>query len=356
MLSRKSIWYVYPFFKHVSWNSIGVHHVAQLRQWFRVEEIDELAFPFIHIVGNPVVFLHPYFYPFQKLERNLSLKVPKFSALIGIDVADSNQISKYAVKLTQYATALIVPSNWARQSYIKSGVKKPVYVLPHGVTPEWIDTPPQPPSTFQHLAKLKKEENRILLLSYIVHSPYRKGFDLLVEIYRRTLAERNNVLLVLKTGAGVGYFPEYVKDGKYEMKGQVYSGWLTDQQKMELFDLCDVFLLTSRGGGFEHPALEGLARGIPVIGAKGGAWEDFLPKWSLVDSQPSKQVLEGNPIHVGIGVEMKIEKAVDRLIHIIDNLDDYKARAKEYAETTIKEKFTWNKIGEQLRDILLQYL
>ena len=352
MLTRKSIWYVYPFFKHVSWNSIGVHHVSELRKYFRVEEIDELAFPFIHIVGNPIVFLHPFFYPFQKMERNLAKKVPRFQALIGIDVADSNKISDYAVRLTDYASALIVPSNWAKQAYESCGVKKPVHILPHGVTKEWIEAPPQNPSTFQHLYKLKKEQKRILLLSYMIHSPYRKGFDLLVEIYRRTLKERNNVLLILKTG----HYVECVEDESFSKKRQLYAGWLTDQQKMELFDLCDVFLLTSRGGGFEHPALEGLARGIPVIGAKGGAWEDFLPKWSLVDSQPSKQVLEGNPIHVGVGVEMKIEKAVDRLIRIIDNLEDYKAKAKKYAKKTIKEKFTWERVGQQLKAIVEQFL
>ena len=47
---------------------------------------------------------------------------------------------------------------------------------------------------------------------------------------------------------------------------------MNEEQQRELFDQADLFLLTSRGGGFEHPGLMALARGVPTIAAKGGAW------------------------------------------------------------------------------------
>ena len=342
------IFYAYPLFKRVSFNNIAEKHVEQLRKYFRVECIDENAIPYLGGTLRPFVLLQPFFYPFQNYERHLVRKVPKWKGLIGIDVADSNRISQYAVKLTEYANAMIVPSNFARNAYINSGVKKPVYIVPHGVDEEWITHEKLEPNTFRYLAHLKNTRKLKILLSFIVHSDYRKGLDILLKIYERLRRERNDVLLAIKDGAGVR-----IIDNK---ERRIYDKWLTEQEKMELFDLSDLFILSSRGGGFEHPALEALARGVPAIGAEGGAWGDYMCNWMLVPSKPSGVVLAGNPIHSGIGVEMLVDKAVNRIHKILNNLDEYKAKTKEYVNTVIKEKFTWAKIGEQLANIILKHI
>jgi len=354
------IWYVMPMFRQVSFSVIGMKHYEQLKKYFRISIVDELSFPFVQILTNPLILVQPFFYPFQKWEKKLAQKVFKTHALIGVDVADSDQISSYAVHLTNYATALIVPSKKAREAYINSGVKRPVHNLPHGVDKLWIDTPPQPPSLFKHLAELKKKRNYKILLSYIIHSPWRKGLDLLLQYYQLLLNEYNNVLLVIKTAHGVGYFPETLtyKGGVlyHSMEGTVIKKWLSEKEKMELFDLSDLYVLTSRGGGWEHPPMEALARGIPTIGSTGGSWEDYLPDWLLVPSRPSGPVLHNNPIHTGRGVEMLIEKAVDKTLDIFNNEEEYRVKVKEYIDKVIRQTFTWEKIGLKLRDIIKRYL
>jgi len=67
-------------------------------------------------------------------------------------------------------------------------------------------------------------------------------------------------------------------------------------------------------------------------------------------------VLPNNPIHNGCGVEMQIEPAVNMLQEILNNLHEYKARVQQHVITCVKEKFTWGKIGLQLKDIALKYL
>jgi len=360
MMRAKSIWYVYPFWQRVSFGAIGDKHYHLLKQHFRVEHIDELAFPFIQILSHPLILIQPFFYPFQKFERKLARTLTKIRGLIGVDVADSDHITEYAVRLTDNATALIVPSVFARLAYVNSGVKRPVHVLSHGVDREWIEAPKQPPTTFTHLAHLKRERNLKLIICWILHSPYRKGLDLLLRFYKRLLREYNNVLLVVKSGMGVGYFPETIEKVsgtlEYHLDGFVMKKWLTEQEKMQLFDLCDLYFLASRGGGFEHPPLEALARGEVVLGAKGGAWEDWMPEWALIPSRRSGQVLPNNPIHDGCGVEIDIDKAVDKTLEIFNNPDEYKAKIQEHITHVIKEKFLWEKIGLQLRDIVLKYL
>jgi glycosyltransferase involved in cell wall biosynthesis len=127
---------------------------------------------------------------------------------------------------------------------------------------------------------------------------------------------------------------------------------LSDDQIRELMDVCDIFLLGSRGGGFEHPPLLALARGEVALGAKGGAWEDYLPDWALVSSHASDIVLKDNPIHNGRGVEMDVDACVSKLHTILDNLDEYRARVRQHVYTVVRERFTWGRIGEQLRDIV----
>jgi len=61
-------------------------------------------------------------------------------------------------------------------------------------------------------------------------------------------------------------------------------------------------------------------------------------------------VFEGNAIHVGYGYTVDVEKAVDRVCEVLDNLDEYKARAREYAVEVLSKKYTWDRVGELLWD------
>ena len=342
------MFYAYPIFKKVSFTYIAEQHVEQLRKYFKVEIIDENSLPFLGGILRPFVLIQPYFYPFQKYEKKLQKRIHRWKGIIGVDVADSNKISKYAVHLTSYASAIIVPSTFAKNSYVSSGVKKPVYVVPHGIPEEYLTTPKTEPNEMKILHNIKQMKRKKLLLCYLVHSPYRKGEDLLHKIYDTIKKERKDVMLAIKDMHGIKLIEE--------QETRIHEGWLTEQAKLELYDISDLYLLTSRGGGFEHPPLEAIARGVPVIGAEGGAWQDYMCKWMLIPSKPSGIVLEGNPIHAGVGVEMKIEKAVNRVHEILDNLDEYKAKTKEYANTVIREKFTWTKVGEQLRDVIQKHI
>ena len=344
---RAPIWYVYPMWKKVSFSLISRKHLKYLRKLMRIAEIDELAFPCTDVTSNPLVLLHPYFYPLDAFARQLAHRLPRLHGLIGLDVADSDRLSQHAVELANKATAMVVPSNFARRAYESSGVRVPVHVLPHGVEPEFVDRPRRQNPFPVALRDLRRRGVKILL-AYIVHSGYRKGEDLLMEIYRRLKAERKDVALAIKDAWGVRLADDRQK--------RIFTGWLGERQQVDLYDNADLFLLTSRGGGFELPGLEALARGVPTIAAEGGSWDDYMPAWGKVPSRRSGPVLEGNSIHVGNGVEMIVEKAVDKAIQILDNLDEYKAKAREYAQTRIKREFTWPRIAQNLKRIIDYYM
>jgi glycosyltransferase involved in cell wall biosynthesis len=129
-------------------------------------------------------------------------------------------------------------------------------------------------------------------------------------------------------------------------------GWLDEREKMLLYDLSDITLLFSRGGAFEINGLESLARGVPIIAHRRGAWAEYAPPWCLVPEASRVKVFADNAIHVGYGYTIDVEKAVDLAHAMLDDLDEYKARAKEYALKVLAKGYTWEAVGESLWSLL----
>ena len=360
--------YLYPMSKRVSFRVVAEAHIAQLKRWYNVRAFDEEAFPTVYTVllymYNAPILLHPFFYPISRYEKLLRMRFGNVDNVIGVDVADTNRISEYAVRLTENAEALIVPSNFAKTAYVNSGCRRPVYVVPHGVPDDWIGRAVTPRFSLKWVTDYKEKSGKKLLHFWVLHSWYRKGEDIAYEVFNRLVGERGDVALLVRRPGALDLYdsrvPYTVSQGVLRVeaasKYRSVALWMEEGQLEELFSMCDVFLLASRGGSFEHPPLLAMAKGAVAVGARGGAWEDYLPPWSLVDSHESPPVLPDNPIHTGTGVEMDVEKAVDRLHEVLDNMDDYKARVAEYVDTRIKNEFTWSRVGAILKEIVAKYL
>jgi glycosyltransferase involved in cell wall biosynthesis len=368
MIRADTVVYIYPMAKWVSFRSIAESHIKELRKYYNVQIFDEesttIVFTILLYTCSPPIILHPFFYPIARYEKILKQKLGRIQNIIGVDVAGSNHISQYAVELTENAEALIVPSNFARNTYVNSGCRKPVYVVNHGVPDEWIGRIIDKPKALKQLLDYKKESGKKLIQTWVMHSWYRKGEDLAYEVFNKLVEERDDVALVVRRPGTIDVYDSKID---YSMIGNsltinarpklsILPLWLEDYKIEELMSICDIFLLTSRGGGFEHPPLLAMSKAEVVIGARGGAWEDYIPQWLLIDSHESLQLLPGNPIHDGVGVEIEVEKAVDKLHEIIDNMDEYKSRIAEYVNEKITEELTWSKIGLKLKEIIGRYI
>jgi len=345
------IWYVYPMWHKVSFSLIAEKHVEQLRKYFRVYTIDELVFPNIYPATRPLVIVQPFFWPMVRASKRLERLLARIRGIIGVDVADSDRISNLAVSMTHYAECMIVPSTWARDAYIRSGCKIPVHVVPHGLDPQYFG-PRTRVQSFKEIADLKRRKGYKYMLFFCWHSEYRKGLDLVLEFYERVRRERKDLVLIAKFMTGSGQPHKMIR----HLGGIIVAGWLSEEQKIELYDICDIYLLFSRGGGFELNGLEAIAREEVVLAANRGPWTEYLPDFCLVECKEAPYVLKNNDIHCGKGVEILVDRAVDRICEIADDLEEYKARVREYVEKRIKNRFTWEIVGRRLADIVRQYL
>jgi len=369
-----SMLYVYPQLHTASFTLVARKHIEYLRKLglANVHELDELSLPSYvpHLRYHAV--LHPWVYVYHRflqtrlnvLNENLRNRFNKylewwrsnFNQLVAVDVCDSDKMSDYAVNLLDQADKVVVPSNYCVEVYRRSGVKKPVHRVPHGVDPEWYTTPnvwdvapakAVNPSLLEvYLYKLRKKKR--LLLFWLWHSEERKGWPEVRVLYERLARERGDVVLLLKTMTpNSPAFQQVMHLGAI----QIY-GWLSDYDKIALYDLADVTLMFSRGGAFEANALESLARGVPAITSDKGPWTDYVPPFLQVKAGERVKVFEDNAIHVGYGYKVGVEDALSKIHDILENYDDYKARAEEWRGKTLSSEYRWDVVVNKLVKII----
>ena len=183
------------------------------------------------------------------------------------------------------------------------------------------------------------------------NSGFRKGADLVKKAVDEIQKSRENVVLVM-----VSFFNNpSINIAFQENKVVNITGFLEDPNKVDLYDICDIYLLFSRGGGFEINGLEALSRGEIVIAPDAGAWTEYLPPEFLVKTARWVRVFPDNPYHIGNGPEIDVDKAIDRILFVIDNLDSWKERAESYAKT-IRQQYSWDSVGEKLIKVVSQYV
>mgnify|MGYP000430340052 CR=1 FL=1 len=364
------ILYAYPQWHKVSFSLIAKKHVEYLKRLGRVEvyELDELMVPTYVPSSRYTLILHPGFYIMHRVlesRRDIYGRFREdyyqwwrgnYDQLIGIDVCDSDQYTALAVALANRFDKFIVPSKFCTDVAKLSGIKAKIYRLPHGVDPEWYTVPNVweiapvksiNPSLLQlYLYKIRKGKK--LIAFWLWHSAGRKGWDEVYQVYTRLAKERNDVTLVLKTMTpGTKEFQMIMQYGAIE----VY-GWLSDYEKMALYDLVDVTLNFSRGGGFELNCLESLARGTPCIASDYGSWVDYVPEFLQVKRGAKVQPLPGNALHGGYGYAVDVEDALNKLHQILDNLEEYKAKTQQWRHEVLMKLYRWDVIAHILTRIV----
>jgi len=370
-------YYCYPTHHTVSFSLIARSHIRHLRSLgVQIYEVPELALPFFSPVKRAPLVIHPLFYIGVKvLDTCLSLSqaaysqsaeaklvdvfnnwASKFSKIIGVDVADSDRISELGVRLTEICDAVIVPSTSSREAYVSSGVRVPVHVVPHGVEDRWINAPNYWQTTpvekvlsqLLTLYSLKKNLNLKLITFFLWHSEERKGWPEVAAAYTSLTNTRKDVALVVVTLTPA---PHLFKQLGGKLAVNVH-GFFDDEVKRAIYDLSDIVLVLSRGGGFELCALEALARRVPVVTGDWGPFLDYVPREMRVPARDRAPVFRGNLFHTGLGYVADVAAAVEKIIDILDHRSWYVELAQSWTENVIRENFTWRVIARRLKDII----
>lgn len=354
---EKRISYIYPIDSTHSFNIVAKNHIKHLRykhtsenRYVEIEEIDWSQLSNIDWNEKRSILLHPFLYPFASVDsfmqnsKNFAKLLTMKNKIGGFDVADSDRISKVAADLINKIDLMMVPSSFVKETYIKSGVTIPIEVLPHGISDKFSSESIVSTDN-EKIMKLRKmrQKGKILILYFLVHSPHRKGADLVKRVMKRIQREYDDVYLVVRTKR-CDFFSE--------VRSVCIDTWLSDNDLVALYDSCDLCLSPSRGGGFELNALEAVSRGVPTLVPNGGCFTDLMDYFIPVNlSDKVVQPLPGNTIHTGSGCQVNMDDFEDKLKDAINRLDYWKERSKSNTKE-IREKYSWRNTAKMLDECL----
>jgi len=326
-----------------------MQHIKMLKEKYTVYEIPALSFYQFTPFRYPISIIHPFFYSmwhWGKVEFSFFEQYrTKVSEIIGVEVADSDRIAeKYIEYGNNYADKIIVNSEWSAKAFKNSGLRIPIFKVVHNFNSRLLakDEELKLDGQVKYIEKVKKEKKIKLIFISLWHSDFRKGADLFHNIAKEIQKERNDIYFLVKSGGPRTDFQD--------LKMFNLTGNTDFDNIVKMYRISDLYLLASRGGSFELNGLEAFISKIPTIATKGGAWEEYFPPQLndlLVDSCYYPEVLWNNPIHIGKGVEMCMDKAIDKILEVIDKLDEYKAKIEEDYNFWL-ENFSYNTVKKQL--------
>ena len=294
--------------------------------------------------------LHPTFSFFQSIERlrqrgavaSMQMLRKAHERLGGFDIADSSRISPLAVTMANKLDLMIVPSKCSQAAFKRSGVETKVRVVPHGLSENY--SAPAMPSRLVPKTKWK-------VLYFLMHSPRRKGAEVVHRAMSQILKRLKGVRLIVKTGAGTR-LPEVSRLANLP-RTKVIDRWLSEKQLVKLYDACDVLLCPSLGGGFELNVLEGLARGLIPITSDWPAIREYAdPHAFIIDDLDEKvRPYLKNAIHTGLGANPDPEHLYGLVYHTFENRVSLKKHAENYAQE-FRDNYSWTSVAKRIAQCL----
>ncbi|MFC5653547.1 glycosyltransferase family 4 protein [Paenibacillus solisilvae] len=175
--------------------------------------------------------------------------------------------------------AVCVPSVQNKRAMKRSGVKKPVFIVPHGV-----NTLAYTPSNKKLYLGLPK--GTFVFVSVFTFQ-HRKNPETLLKAYWQEFTSRDKVALVIKTSgfgkdtgavikARIQAYKKKLGYGRNAAPVRIITGTTGSRMIKGMYTAANAFVLPSRGEGVGLPYLESLSSGVPVIATRWGGHMDFL--------------------------------------------------------------------------------
>jgi glycosyltransferase involved in cell wall biosynthesis len=212
--------------------------------------------------------------------------LPQYADLLTDDAAVGELMWKYTVWYYNQMDVVYVPSEATGDELSRKGVQKEkIRFYRRGIDINRFH-PSNRNGFFRSRYGLKREDIKLL---YVGRVSKEKNMPLLAEIYRKLLALRPQVRLIV---VGDGPYREEMRE---TLKGLpvTFTGFLADEDLAQAYASSDIFVFPSVTDTFGNVVLEAQASGLPVIVTdEGGPRENVLPgKTGFVVPGNEKRVL-----------------------------------------------------------------
>lgn len=269
---------------------------------------------------------------------------------IGYTMLEVDGITENWVLQANALDEIWVPSTFNQETFLNSGLKTPIYVIPLGVNPDY----------FNPKIRAYRPSQRYTFLS-VFEWGERKAPELLLRAYHRAFSRRDHVLLLLKvinTDPGLDVQRQIAAMGLPEGGPPVvmlYNQDLPVHQMGSLYRSADCFVLPSRGEGWGMPILEAMACGLPAIATDWSAPTDFVTEDVAYPLQVARLIpAEAKcPYYKGFRWAQPDEDHLVYLMrHVYENRKEAAAKGARASEIVLSD-WTWRKAAQKIKDRLL---
>jgi glycosyltransferase involved in cell wall biosynthesis len=253
---------------------------------------------------------------------------------------------------------IITPSHWSKTGFIRSGANPDrTIVIPCGIDPK----------IYKPLTKSEREALRkqlgwdgFVFLNVGAGSP-NKGIDLLLKAFSVVVESYPEARLVLKGEESIyesdSLIAQNIDELSFDEAEKVlprmaYIGETLPFAKMaQLYQAADAYVSLYLAEGFNLPALEAIACGLPVICTKGGPTDDFTTPDFAWHVESTFQEGTSNDRQI-FRLMPDLEHSIALMKNIIEQ-PELCDRSREAGPKFVATGFTWKHVTDQLLEVLV---
>jgi len=231
-----------------------------------------------------------------------------------------------------------VPSQFNKETFSASGVKRPIHVMPLGVDINY----------FHPFIKSRRIEDRFTFMS-VFEWGERKAPEVLLQAYNQEFSSSDDVLLLLKvinTDPAVN-IERHVEAMRLRADRApvvvVLNQNIPSYQMGSLYCSSDCFVLPTRGEGWGMPTLEAMACGLPTISTHWSAQTEFFNQdvGYPVDIKRLIPAVAKCPYYEGFEwADPDVDHLASLMRHVYENRREARAKGLR-ASIWARENWTW---------------
>ncbi len=250
-------------------------------------------------------------------------------------MAETDEIGEKWVNKINQMDYVIVPNTFYKEVFAKSGVSKPITVIPHGVDGD----------RFKLLDRGFKNRSvyRFGSCGYLNN---RKGVFELIQAFNSEFDENENVELHLhSTDPELGWYKN-IKDKRIKITADLWSF----DKLVNWYHKLDCFVFPSKAEGIGYPPREAMATGLPVILMNYSGLEDIAHYSFPIHPAGFEKV---NPVleQTGNWAKIDIQELMGVMRYVYENQDVANFMGIKAAQF-IRDEFSWESSTNKLLEFL----